>query len=342
MIKKSMFYLLIIIFILSNVSFSQDKKSAEIKFIIPSRSGLYLGEKPPWKEPKIFAPGIISTGMFTRDIAMTPDGKEIYYCVSLGNYAINTILYTKLFDGKWTEPEVASFAENPKQMNLEPCISADGKKFFFVSNRKIVQKGEAGRNTDIYVMDRKGDGWGEPYDLGAPVNSDAPEFFPSVAKNGNIYFTREGSEGSSNIYRSKYIDGKYQEPEKLPEQVNCGKEHFNAFISPDESYIIVCVYGRKDTKGQTDYYIVFRNPDDTWNEPRNMGDKINTAGGNEYSPYVSPDGKYFFFMSSRFEKSMLKDDEKLTYSKLKEINRSPGNGNSCIYWIDSEVIKNLK
>ncbi len=55
--------------------------------------------------PELFAPGIVSTGMYTRDVAMTPAGDEIYFGVLVGGLAV--IMETKLVDGRWTEPEVA-------------------------------------------------------------------------------------------------------------------------------------------------------------------------------------------------------------------------------------------
>jgi hypothetical protein len=137
-------------------------------------------------------------------------------------------------------------------------------------------------------------------------------------------------------------EGNYGIAEMLPEQVNTGQTRFNAFISPDESYIIVCVLGRKDTKGSADYYVSFRDENDKWSEVVNMGDKINTASGNEYSPYVTRDGKYFFFMSSRPALDFFKPGEKLSAGKFYMIHNSAGNGNGSIYWIDAGFIKNLK
>ena len=60
-------------------------------------------------------------------------------------------------------------------------------------------------------------------------------------------------------------------PEKLPPQVNSGRSQFNAFVAPDESYLIVPIEGRSDSIGGCDYYVVFRNPDDRWSEPINLG-----------------------------------------------------------------------
>jgi len=45
----------------------------------PRLSGPYLGQKPPGMTPELFAPGIISTNMNAAKIAISPDGKEIFF-----------------------------------------------------------------------------------------------------------------------------------------------------------------------------------------------------------------------------------------------------------------------
>ena len=55
-------------------------------------------------------------------------------------------------------------------------------------------------------MDRKKDGWSKPYNLGPPINTDDPEYFPSVTRDGTIYFTREIDDGGkkrSLIHRAR-------------------------------------------------------------------------------------------------------------------------------------------
>jgi Tol biopolymer transport system component len=325
-------------------SCSQDDYQARQSTQFSELNGPYLGQTPPGKDPELFAPGAISTGLYTRDVAMTPDGKEFYYCVAVGNFGYATILHTKMKDNTWTEPEVVPYMENPNVMNFEPCISPDGQKFFFLSNRADSADGDTvGGDQDIWVMDRAGDEWSKPYNLGAPVNSADEEFFPSVTNDGTLYFTRN-KKGSrlSYIYRSKFVNGKYQEPEKLGPQVNSGRTQYNAFIAPDESYIIVPTAGRDDSYGGTDYYISFRNQDDSWLGPINMGDKINTRRGTEYSPFVSRDGKYFFFMSVRAVDDDESKAENLSYQKLWEYHNTPQRGSSDIYWVDTGIIDDLR
>ena len=191
-------------------------------------------------------------------------------------------------------------------------------------------------------MDRQGERWGEPYNLGAPVDSDDNEYFPSLTNDGTIYFTRaKRGERENVIYRSRLVDGKYQEPVRLPAQVNAGTTRFNAFIAPDESYLLLTVIGRPDAIGRSDYYVVFRNPDDSWSEPVNLGQPINRPGGMGYSPYVSPDGKYLFFMSVRPRTDLI-STERVTRARLLGLWDEPGNGLADTYWVDAKVIESLR
>ena len=91
----------------------------------PELRGPYLGQEPPGLEPRLFAPGIVSTGLATRDVAMTPDGIELYFGVTLGGQSM--IMVTRQVDGIWTEPVVAPFSG--RHNDLEPAISPDGQRF---------------------------------------------------------------------------------------------------------------------------------------------------------------------------------------------------------------------
>src|SRR5690606_40714124 len=71
-------------------------------------AGPYLGQEPPGLTPKLFAPGIVSTGFNERDVTISPEGDEIYFGLLTGKQI--TIMFTQLVNGSWTEPEVAPFA----------------------------------------------------------------------------------------------------------------------------------------------------------------------------------------------------------------------------------------
>ncbi|MGM0408056.1 MAG: hypothetical protein ACQERU_08725 [Bacteroidota bacterium] len=302
-------------------------------------TGPYLGQSLPGDTAELFAPGIVSTGVSERDFAIYPDGSEIYFCRNIGNHKYSTIFYTKQVDGKWSDPEVLEFCRNPKYTYIEPFISPDGKQLFFVSNMNE-DNGDP-KSMDVWISERIDGHWSEPHNPGSPVNSDQNEYFPSVTGDGTLYLTKPDDSGKEYIFRYKNKDGQYLKPEKLNENVNCGVARYNAVIAPDESFIIVPAYGMDDSFGGTDYYIVFRNENDEWSQPINMGNQVNSANGQEWSASISPDGKYLFFMSGRgMDNNQLPAE--LNAEAFNQLSNSPQNGNSDIYWIKSDFISELK
>ena len=316
---------------------SYDASDTEASF--PDLSGPFLGQSLPDSVPELFAPGVVSTGMFTRDVAMTPDGKEIYFCVAIGNYTYSTILFTKEVNGLWTPPEIVPFSGGPGVADFEPAFSSDGSKLFFLYSRP--DGDEPVGDQDIWVVERDDSGaWGLPQNLGEPVNTDGGEYFPSLTDDGTLYFTRnEQGSALNQVFRSRWIDGKFQEPELLPEQVNCGTNRFNAFVAQDESYMIVPAVGMPDAYDGVDYYIVFRDENDCWSAPVNMGEQVNGDNARGWSPYVSPDQKAFFFMATRTNEI---EEAEWSYENLKKLYDSPGNGNADIYWVNAGFFRILK
>jgi Tol biopolymer transport system component len=332
-----------------------DHQVAETTVFTPSESkvwesdstelpeGDYLGQPLPGDEPQLFAPGVVSTGMCTRDVAMTPDGNEIYFCVHAPDFSYSTIVLAKRENQKWGRPEVAPFATDAAFNCMEPFISSDGNRFYYISARIDEAHPEIEENSDIYVMERKGKGWGEARRMVAPITSSSPEFFPSFTKEGTIYFTRaDPVTGRHDIYRARPDGDSFLEPELLGPEVNAGRSQFNAFISPDERYLITCAVGIPETIGSVDYYVCFRSEDDTWTGPINLGDKVNTLSGREYSPYVSPDGRFFFFMSSRTDDDETAAGEGISITELIKAHRYPRNGNPDIYWMTADFIEALR
>lgn len=305
----------------------------------PDLSGPFLGQTLPDSVPELFAPGVVSTGMFTRDVAISPDGKEIYFCVAIGNYTYSTILFTREVNGEWLPPEIVPFSGGPGILDFEPAFSADGSRLYFLSTRPDGEE-EPG-DQDIWMVERDERGkWGIPQNLGEPVNTDGGEFFPSLTSDGTLYFTRNARGSALNqIYRSRWKDSIYLEPELLPARVNCGTNRFNAFVAPDESYMIVPAVGMPDAYDGADYYIVFRDENDRWSEPVNMGAMVNQDNARGWSPYVSPDGTAFFFMATRTGEI---EESDWNYENLKQLNDSPNNGNADIYWVNTGFFRILK
>lgn len=287
----------------------------------------------PLNEPAVFADGVVSTGEFDSHPAFTPDGSSLYFVRSTPNFNLWTLVWTKFERGKWGTPEVASFSG--QYSDADPFITADGSRLYFISNRPVA--GKSTTDLDVWVIEKNATGWGEPKNAGAPINSPGNEWYPTLAANGTMYFgsDREGGKGRTDIYRSRLVNGKYTEAENLGDVINTQFNEFEPLIAADESYLILMTGGRPDALGGFDLYISY-NRDGSWTKPVNLGDKINSRG-NEYSPTISPDGKYFFWTSTRsFADKPL--EKRLNYQELINRLRGARNGLGDIYQIDIGVL----
>jgi Tol biopolymer transport system component len=286
----------------------------------------------------LFAPGVVSTEFMETSASFTPDGKKVYFTRSDVQFSDNTIMESSLKNGRWSEPKVASFSGVWR--DSEPFVSPDGKRLFFVSNRPV-KTGEAplvansnGRNfpgANIWYVEKKGDGWSEAVHVDVDVNGSVTIYSPSVAANGNLYFsgTIDKDQRATAIFRSVYTNGKYAKAEKL--SFNDAKFTFmDPSVSPDEKFIVFA-YNGAGTLGSADIYII-KQKDGKWSEPINLGATVNSASL-ENAPCLAPDGKTVYFTSMRTETINFpkkKETEKQVLSRL----QSPLNGSRNIWQID--------
>lgn len=276
----------------------------------------------------------INSSYGERDMAISPDGKEMYYTMTGLQNTFSTIIYrTKKADGSWSQPEVVSFSG--KYHDLEPAFTADGKKMFFSSNRPL--HGEKSKDFDIWVTERINNGWSEPVNIGSPVNTPGDEFYPSLAANGNLYFTAQRTDGigKEDIFLARNVLGVYQAPVALDTAVNSKKWEFNAFVSSDEKFILFTAYGRTDDLGGGDLYISLKGKNDQWLPAQNL--QWLNSNKLDYCPYVTADGSAFIFTSSRHaipESFTTPQTFQDLTSKLKSIE----NGTDNLYWINFKKV----
>lgn len=292
----------------------------------PKLTGPYLGQTTPGMIPELFAPGIVSTGHFEHSaLVFTPDLKEMYWSIFItenGKTISRPMYFMKIVNGVWKSPNVLSFGKNLLYCE-GPFITPDGKKLFFAGKDTLQNP-----NYDIYYVNREGDGWGTSIKLNELINSDNNnETSPSVSENGTIYYSGfyEKAKYKGGLYYSKFENGEWKSP-ILTSFSAVGLTNGSPYLAPDESYIIFASI-RDGSFGGSDLYISFKQSDGEWGKEINMGDKINTEAMERF-PSVSPDGKYFFFMSTRSIKGT-------------DVN-SPGNGNGDIYWVSTKIIEELK
>lgn len=311
---KSKFFIVISIICISSLTncYSQNEKE-EINDL-SGLKGPYLGQKSPGLIPQLFAPKIfkqIAGNSVHSSPSFSYDGKEMYFTVmpTEGPFVIK---YMKMTVENWSKPVTVSFTKK-----------TDGHNSLFANNDDIIFFKSRTPRYDKYTVStlwqvrRENGVWGNPSELDTIF--DGLGMGVSITNSGTIYFTLAlKGYGSHDIYKSQLIEGKYSTPEKLSPEINSSVDDWQPFIAPDESYLIFSRYEGEPKLGKLNMFISFKKPDGNWTKALNMGKSINEKDAGW--PYVSPDGKYIFFASSR-------DNDSWFYK---------------VYWINANIIKTLR
>jgi hypothetical protein len=259
--------------------------------------GPYLGQAPPGLIPKKFAPGYVSTRHRDFSGSFTPKMKEFYFSRMDVDTKKWWLIRFKLENNKWQESVVGPRVGRP--------ILAPNGNIMHLGNK---------------YMERTTRGWSEVKSLGPMFDrSDWGIMRLSASAKGTYVFDDYKNNDALRISTVKH--GKRQQPKLLGPQFNSGKLTAHPFIASDESYIM-WDSEKDEGYGEKDLYISFRQKDGSWGAAINLGNKINTDGG-ETNAYVSPDGKYLFF--NRYSVQA----------------KNGGESEGDIYWVDAKIIETL-
>ncbi len=134
----------------------------------------------------VFAPPVnlgprINSSAHESDPFLTADGKKLFFVRGLG------IWYSEWTDTGWTEATIL-----PPPINVgasfkqSPSLSPDGQKLYYVNSSL------GGYSWDIWVStwDSLANNWGNPVNLGWPVNTPGEEFTAKIGPDGRqLYFS---------------------------------------------------------------------------------------------------------------------------------------------------------
>jgi outer membrane protein OmpA-like peptidoglycan-associated protein/Tol biopolymer transport system component len=144
---------------------------------------------------------IINTRSWESQPSFAPDGRTLYFVKKVGarGRSRKDIYVSKVQNnGQWTKPVRISI--NTDGNEESPFAHPDGETFYFTSDG---YPGLGGRDLFMVKIDSTGK-FGEPQNLGYPINSSRDEVSLSVSANGkHAYFASgmEGGFGSWDLYR---------------------------------------------------------------------------------------------------------------------------------------------
>lgn len=323
----------------------------------PSRAGGPEGasfERLPTNvdRPQILAEGVISTPGDETGGVFSPDGKEFYFAKLNPTTTfprLGLLCVSHWQQGKWTTPEVLPFSG--KYLDLPPRLSPDGRTMYFASSRPA--PGTQARVLRIWKAEKITSGWREPQLLAAPVN--APEdrwnWGASATKEGTLYFASDREQrGRPKIYRSRLVNGAYQEPEKLGAPINSEFADYNPFINAEETVLFFVSAGDDPAVGHHRDGVLYtggypysrgdiyfsRMVDGHWTAAAHLEHGVNTVFDEDY-PALTPDGKHLLFSSER-SLFTVPVAQRLTMEELEKELHSTLNGGGNIYTVPIKVL----
>jgi outer membrane protein OmpA-like peptidoglycan-associated protein len=190
---------------------------------------------------------------------LSPDGSKLYVYRYTG-YDGGDLYESVLFGLDWEEPKHMNKNINTKYHESSVSLSFDGRHLYFISDK---ESGLGGRDIFLSEMDVNGE-WGLSKNMGPVINTKYPEDGVFVHPDGvTLYFSSKGhgSMGGYDIFRSTYVNGRWQAPVNLGYPIN-GPDDDVFFVvsgSGNRAYFAsskIGGYGEKDI-----YKITFLGPE---------------------------------------------------------------------------------
>ncbi|HPH47427.1 MAG TPA: hypothetical protein PLJ60_14175 [Chryseolinea sp.] len=293
-----------------------------LRFELSSYSGEYLGLKQPGSLPQKFAPGFISIENETSHcLVFSPDGKHLVYTWADSVWSRYGIMYSTQVKGKWLKPCLLKFQGSDK-VPFNPTFSNDSKNIIFT------MESTTWPDTDIYSIALTDSEYSSvPERMDTPINTSGLDFGYFIDKDGSIYFTGQRGEfvgGLFDVYVCRKENGNYVT--RNLKTLNSPLDDAAPFISPDGTYMVYeqmvnetgMVYNDSTSRIiRIELFVSFRDKNNEWSTPINLGEKINSDKFKTYRPVISPDGKFLFY-SQTAKKGV------------------------AVYWVSTKVIDKLR
>jgi outer membrane protein OmpA-like peptidoglycan-associated protein len=152
---------------------------------------------------------------------------------------------------------------------------------------------------DFFISHWNGENWDVMKNAGRPLNTADNEGAQTISGDGRyMIFTacnRKDGIGRCDLYSSNKEGDSWSTPVNLGKPINTIYRETQPSMTPDGRTLYFSS-DRPGGKGLHDIWVSYRDDNNHWSTPENMGDKINTRGV-EMSPFIHPDNQSLYFSS---------------------------------------------
>ncbi len=200
------------------------------------------------------------------------------------------------------DTEKISFGHTKLGNKLIYASTSDSESFI---NKKSAWDGLSFLSLYEIELDDHNVAVGKPQELKGVLKGKFHESSPIFSKDGStMYFTRSNitykdkrNDQKLKIYRTKLVDGTWQEAEEL----NFNSDTYSSAhpaLNAEETKLYFSS-DRPGGFGESDLYVVALNEDGSFSQPTNLGAEINT-GGKETFPFIAAADELYFSSDGHF------------------------------------------
>ena len=220
----------------------------------------YKGDDNAWGTPEALN---FNTSSNEATLSLSADGERLYV-YKVGEKGLGDIYYSDLDGMTWTEPKKLGSDINTEYHETHACVSPDGRRLYFISNRKGSMKfpdkaHEKVESRDIYFCNLLPTGdWAlaQPLtELNTPYHEDGVFLHPDGK---TMFFSSEGhqSMGGFDIFVSEFgDDSTWSKPENIGYPIN---------TTGDDIFFVTSASGKRayyssirdDGYGEKDLYVI--------------------------------------------------------------------------------------
>ncbi len=238
----------------------------------------YLGQEVPGTVPRVFAPGVVSTGNIHSSLAIAPDGREMFWNTVDMKTFTTRLMHVRAVGDRWQAPQTPAFAAGTSAQSAR----------FTLDGRRLCYSVRTDRGTASMSVERVASGWSDPRDDGA-----AQDCRVSRTTDGQAYFssTMTSKAWNSGIFSARMSAGALTEATPLGPEINVpGAIDYTPWVSPDGT-VLLFSSNRPTTGDKEDMhvYVSLRKSAGPWSAPRRVSDIQGRF------PTISPDGRFLFF-----------------------------------------------
>ena len=208
-------------------------------------------------------PVSVGEGVNTKDhegsAVMYNNGKSMFFtrCMSVKNENQGCKIYTTDVKGKsWKTPVMIELSDSMGWSEGHPATDRKGSFLIFSSD---MPGGHGGKDLWVSAYNKRSKEWSNPMNLGPQINTAADEKFPTMGKDGSLYFSSNGlpGVGGLDIFKATRVGNtnKWEKPVNMGVPINSSRDdHGITYITDNSGYFSSSRMGRNEQDLKSDIY----------------------------------------------------------------------------------------